>query len=62
MDAGIGFWLLHFLDRGQICIYCGFAAVNTNLDQSSLGLGLLMLLGVKYAFFVARRVAKIRLL
>ena len=38
--AGIGCWLLDFLDRGQVCFYCGCAAVNTNLGQSSLESGL----------------------
>jgi len=38
--AGIGCWLLDFLDRGQVCFYCGCAAVNTNPGQSRLGSGL----------------------
>jgi len=38
--AGIGCWLLDFLNWGLGCIYCGCAAVNTNPGQSRLVSGL----------------------
>ena len=37
---GFGYWVLGAGCWGLVCIYCGCAAVNTNLGQSSLGSGL----------------------
>jgi len=37
---GAGYWVVGFLGWGLVCFYCGCAAVNTNLGQSSQGSGL----------------------
>ena len=39
--SGFWYWGAYFLDWDLVCFYCGYAAVKTNLGQSSLGSGLL---------------------
>jgi len=40
MESDTGCWIVCFLDWGLVSVHCGYAAVNTNLCQSSLGSGL----------------------